>query len=231
MQCDTSAHPWRSDPNLKGRFHPEFPDDLQALFYDYESIPRRPDREMMWVQLTRQVTAGVYEGTLLNQPNELTGVRQNDQVMIRVAPGMSYPVYLPTRAARDRDGWGALCQKCGFDMLPCPPAGLIDTQFPNRPEDGQGEMQMFTTRCWACGQTMMVWRWATDDEELRNQLPPKPRDVLRSPLYPDAQARRQTPGLKEGQETETIISRSRIARWCNCLGRLRSRFRQGGSPP
>jgi hypothetical protein len=51
--------PWRGDPDLVGRFHPEYPDNLQVVVHDGE--PRRTGRgtEACWVRVT-----GVH-GTLL----------------------------------------------------------------------------------------------------------------------------------------------------------------------
>jgi hypothetical protein len=89
---------WRKDPDLKGRFHDSYPDDLQVLVHDGE--PRRTSRqpELCWVRVVAaekgplrrfifsaemttlsrrefnrkyQTNGTVYVGTLLNAPAAL----------------------------------------------------------------------------------------------------------------------------------------------------------------
>ncbi len=40
--------PWRSDPLLEGRFHPEYPDDLQVIVHDGGPRLTKNAPELMW---------------------------------------------------------------------------------------------------------------------------------------------------------------------------------------
>lgn len=44
--------PWRTDPALSGRFHPDYPDDLQVIVHD--GGPRFTEKppELIWVTVT-----------------------------------------------------------------------------------------------------------------------------------------------------------------------------------
>ena len=56
---------WRSHPKLRGRFHPESPDDVQVLVHD--GGPRITDRlpETVWVTVTGCEDSGVFIGRIL----------------------------------------------------------------------------------------------------------------------------------------------------------------------
>jgi hypothetical protein len=169
---------WRKDKYLKKRFHSAvYPDDIEALFYDYDSFLTDPLIEQMWVRIQRPLTAGVWEVILQNQPDELKSLQEGDPAIIRITRGIDYPVYLPRAAIEIRNDWYIGCQACGFDMLFGAPATLQARQFRNTPKDAV--LEGLTTRCPFCKQIMMVIRW---DAEIAG-LPRKPRDTLASPLY------------------------------------------------
>jgi hypothetical protein len=60
--------PWRRDARLSGRFHPDFPDDLQVLLHDGGPLFSTVRPEAVWARLLERVDDGVYRGILLNQP-------------------------------------------------------------------------------------------------------------------------------------------------------------------
>ena len=71
--------PWRNDPRLLGRFHPEYPDDVQVIVHD--GGPRITDRrpEGVWVRVMG-CDGEVFRGQVLNQPNQLEKVKEGDMV-------------------------------------------------------------------------------------------------------------------------------------------------------
>ena len=96
-------YPWRDDPLLEGRFHPDFPDDLQVLVH--EGGPRLSSRspELMWAR-TIGTEGGAYVATLLNQPHHLQTLHEGAEVLYVIPDGAEYPIrvtakYLEERAA------------------------------------------------------------------------------------------------------------------------------------
>jgi hypothetical protein len=87
-----STKPWRHDPELNGTFHPEFPDDLMVEFVDRAAGLA----EGMWVRAERKLEGrNFYEGVLLNQPNQLTCVRQGDRVFFGKFKEDRLPRFVP----------------------------------------------------------------------------------------------------------------------------------------
>lgn len=72
---------WRLDPRLWGRFHPDYPDDVEVLFDDQPPTGRF---ELMWVRVTG-CEAERCTGTLLNAPFRLQDVREGDEVWFSLA--------------------------------------------------------------------------------------------------------------------------------------------------
>ena len=179
---ERQPNPWRDDLLLKCRAHPEFPDDFQAVFYDFETYLDDPFVEVMWVRLVRVVAPGAWEASLLNQPHKLRSVNAGDSAIVRLPRGTEHLVFLPREAVAERMRFGMSCQVCRFDMLFCSADALVKRQFGK--ERRAGAFQAVTTRCFACRQTMLVWRWDADPA-IHDRLPPKPSDPLISPLYVD----------------------------------------------
>lgn len=96
------ARPWRRDPRLLGRFHPQAADDLQVQFAAREPGATMKG-EVMWVAvLAFDEASDTFLGQLLNQPHHLEGLSEGDNVVFRVAAGSSAPV-----AVDDGRGYGA----------------------------------------------------------------------------------------------------------------------------
>ncbi len=76
-------HEWRNHLKLRGRLHAEYPDDVQVIVHD--GGPRMTDRrpEAVWVRIVA-VEGDVFTGVALNEPRQLTSVRQGDRVQFIV---------------------------------------------------------------------------------------------------------------------------------------------------
>ncbi len=146
--------PWRQDPQLKQRFHPDYPDDLQVLVH--EGGPRMTDNypEVMWVRV--EGTRGqAYVGTVLNEPRGLSTVKQGDQILFIVAAGCEYPLRVTEKYLAERPAWDVKpCDGCGLAELLDAPSDLIAKIFPNLPEGSSPEM--FTSFCPICGGVQVV---------------------------------------------------------------------------
>lgn len=144
-------HPWRSDPALSERFHPDYPDDLRVEFFFGAAA------ETMWVRTTgvnREVNG--YEGELMNQPysNE-SRLASGDLVIYRAVRGMLNPIWVDPDARAHLGRWTSECTECGFDLLFESAEAIAGRQFDI--QDGM-KMDMFTTRCRRCGGRMLVRR-------------------------------------------------------------------------
>lgn len=146
------AHgPWRTDPGLRGRFHPQYPDDIQVLLHDGE--PRRTGKrtEVCWVRVVGGDGSGggVYEGELLNQPHQLATVKPSQRIKFLAAPGARHPLYVTEEYLRERSGWEIQpCPSCGFHEGLDPPSVMARTRFP---DSGDAIPVMFTAHCALCG--------------------------------------------------------------------------------
>jgi hypothetical protein len=139
---------WRTHPKLKGRFHPEHPDDLQVIVHD--GGPRVTDRapELVWVSAT-DCDGDVFTGRILNQPNRLRTVQQHQQIRFVMPPGSQHPVFVTEKYLQERPSWRIYpCQKCGFSELFDAPSDLMRVVFPNIPEGAV--MDTFTSLCPLC---------------------------------------------------------------------------------
>lgn len=170
--------PWRSNPELAGRFHPDYPDDLQVMIHDGE--PRRTQRvpEGCWVRVehihstlhfansgrdatpplrstdVRWLDRTVFRGRLLNQPHHLTGTRQGDEVLFLCSPGMPHPVQVSAAYLEERQLWAfSPCSICGADQSLDPPSTMARTRFPSVPE---GSTPLAFTAFCPCGGTMVL---------------------------------------------------------------------------
>lgn len=147
--------PWTSDPFFKSRFHPEFPNDLQAHFF----IITAKKVEQMWVRLDGPTPmASTYSGVLLNTAHSDPSLAQGMRVKIRGAPGAKAPLWLSPAMEANLQSWDAKCTACGFDLVLEPVADVVARSFANAPPGTVFEA--FTTRCAMCNQTMQVQKKA-----------------------------------------------------------------------
>lgn len=140
---------WREHPKLRGRFLPDYPDDLQVLVHDGGPRISSHPAEAVWVTVTA-ADGEVFRGRVLNQPHNLTSVRQGGEIRFVVADGAEFPVMVTDKYLRERGAWGIRpCNKCGFSELFDAPSDLIRVVFPN--QLAGDEMRMFTAFCPLCG--------------------------------------------------------------------------------
>ncbi len=169
---------WRVDPDLRGKFHPDHPDDLQVLVHDGEPRRTKKPPEACWVQVIGEAgtlrapnsdpgsnaplgkqpvvwsTRTVYAGKLLNQPVNLSSVRQGSTVTFVHAPGMPHPLLVTDAYRKERERWSFTpCSKCGADQSLDPPTVMAQTRFPGTPPDHVPVG--FTAFC-PCGGTMVL---------------------------------------------------------------------------
>jgi len=141
---------WRTDPALAGKFHPQYPDDVQVLVHDGD--PRRTQRrpELCWVRLAAVDRPGVYVGVLLNQPHQLQTVKQGDRLRFVANAGMKNPLHVTDAYLRERADWTITpCDKCGASECFDPPTVMAKVRFPQMTDEMQ--IRAFTSFCSLCG--------------------------------------------------------------------------------
>jgi hypothetical protein len=91
----------------------------------------------------------VFSGRILNQPEQLQTIQQNQVISFVMPSGCEHPVLVTEKYLRERPAWRIHpCQKCGFSELFDAPSDLIRVVFPNNPADAV--MDMFTSFCPLC---------------------------------------------------------------------------------
>ncbi len=155
----TATAPWRDDPYLRGKFHPQFPDDLQVLVHDGDPRRMRRGPELCWVRVqrldrapTRQVTAAVeksntvYVGELLSSPHTLQSVNKGDRIKLLSVAGMAHPLHVNDDYLRERLEWQITpCDRCGASESFDPPSVMARVRFPDAPP--ATVIQAFTSFC------------------------------------------------------------------------------------
>lgn len=157
---------WGEHPKLQGRFHPEFPDDVQVISHD--GSPRRSGRqpELVWVRVTG-CDGDVFSGVVLNQPQQLRNVSAGSNILFIVPQGGEYPLQVTRKYLEERSTWRLLmpCKTCGLTELLDPPSELVASTFPSVTAEALQRGFVFTTRCGICGDGMVVrlkrtsWPW------------------------------------------------------------------------
>jgi hypothetical protein len=152
---------WRTHPKLAGRFHPEYPDDLQVLVHDGGPRLTQNRPELVWVRVIG-IAGDVFRGQVLNQPHNLKSVRQGSTIQFVVPDGGQPPILVTDKYLQERGAWIIHpCRKCGLSELFDAPSDLLRVVFPNMPAGAQ--MSMFTSFCPQCGGVQGV--------QARNQPP------------------------------------------------------------
>jgi len=157
MNSGKTMTPWRDDPKLRTRFHPDFPDDLQVLVHDGGLRTTDKQPELVWVRVSGGCSPW-YFGTVLNQPIDLLSVHQGSTIHFVVPQGGEYPLMVTEQYIRERSDWTIEpCQKCGLTELFDAPSKLLEITFPDlHVAEGQPVMVTFNTYCGSCGGTLVV---------------------------------------------------------------------------
>jgi len=145
---------WRDHQKLEGRFHPDYPDDIQVLVHD--GGPRLTDHrpELVWVRVTASA-GSVFTGTVLNQPQQLTSIQEGSVITFLMPDGGQHPLMVTERYLRERPDWVVHpCQQCGLTELFDAPSDLVRVVFPNMPQGATAKI--FTAFCGACGGVQVV---------------------------------------------------------------------------
>lgn len=143
----TSA--WRHHPQLRDRFLPEHPDDLQVIVHDGGPRLTQARPEAVWVSVTA-MEGDVFRGRVLNEPQQLARVKCGDEIRFVVPAGAPHPILVTEKYLRERGAWTVHpCDKCGLSELLDAPSELVAAKFKGLPPDAQPEM--FTAFCPLCG--------------------------------------------------------------------------------
>ncbi len=70
---------WRTDPRLAGRFHPDYPDDLQVWIYKGTLKKMVGKPELVWVRLW-SCEEETCEGHMLNEPFHIKSMHEGDLI-------------------------------------------------------------------------------------------------------------------------------------------------------
>jgi len=167
VDATNMGSPWSDHPKLRGRFHPQYTDDLQVIVH--EGGPHTSDREpeLVWVHVT-ECSGEVFSGVVLNSPVQLQSVAQGSHIQFIVPEGGQYPLQVTSKYLQERSAWRLLmpCKKCGFTELFDPPSQLVSSTFPSATADELSRGFTFTTRCGWCGGGLVVrlkrtnWPWS-----------------------------------------------------------------------
>jgi len=156
--------PWHRDPLLAGKFHAQYPDDIQTLVHDGDPRRTRRGPELCWVRIlridrapTRRLDASgiepsrhVYVGELMNQPHTLTSVKRGDRVKLISVHGLPHPLHVTDDYLREREDWTITpCDRCGASECFDPPSVMARVRFPDAPPGAV--IERFTSFCSHCG--------------------------------------------------------------------------------
>jgi hypothetical protein len=162
---------WRIHPKLGGRFHPDFPDDLQVIVHEGGPRLAKARPELIWVRVT-DGEDDLFTGTILNQPVGLTSVAAGSSIRFLVPKGGDYPLMVTEKYLRERPHWNIrACDKCGLTELLDAPSDLVRAVFsPLRPRE---VTVSFTALC-LCGGILVVGAAGFDEEEEASPGPEVP---------------------------------------------------------
>jgi hypothetical protein len=150
----SNSRPWHNTPHLRGRFHPEFPDDLQVIVHEGGPRLTEVQPELMWVKVVGQGGI-VYEGELLNAPHNLQAHTLGSHILFLATPGAEHPFLVTAKYLAERKEWKITpCDSCGFPELFDAPSELVSRLFPALETGSQ--LEGFTTFCPLCGGVQMV---------------------------------------------------------------------------
>ena len=145
---------WRNHPRLEGKFHPEFPDDIEVMIHDGGPRFSKKRPEVAWIRVTG-LQGDVFIGTVLNAPHQLDSVSEGSTIRFIVPEGGQYPLMVSEKYLSERGNVIIHpCGKCGLTELFDAPSDLRKVVFPETNED---DIQVyFTAFCGACGGSLVI---------------------------------------------------------------------------
>jgi hypothetical protein len=147
---------WRDDPNLTGRFHPEYPDDLQVIVHDGGPRISEVPPEVIWATIVG-TGQGYYTAIAHNQPFRIKSISQGEEFKFVIPKNAKYPFLVTDKYLEEKTKWKIIaCEKCGNDELFDAPSTLISRIFPDLPKDPNLQMQNFTSFCPMCGGVQII---------------------------------------------------------------------------
>ena len=148
---------WRQHPKLQGRFHPEFPDDLQVIAHDGHPRISGHGAELVWVRVSA-AEGDVFRGKILNTPVRLTSVAEGTEILFIIPDAGEHPLHVSAQYLAQRGSWRLLmpCQKCGLTELLSPARDLFRSTFPSLGDDPLEKGFTLTTKCGWCGGGQVV---------------------------------------------------------------------------
>jgi hypothetical protein len=155
--------PWNLHPKLQGRFHQQFPDDLQVVVHNGGPRVSQAPPEVVWVRVT-DGEGNLFTGTLLNQPDDLTSLSAGASIRFMVPESGALPIMVTDKYLHERSDWTIHpCNKCGLSELFDAPSDLLRVVFPS--DSQQMEEEMFSAICGLCGGMQLVQRSGTEPVE------------------------------------------------------------------
>jgi len=157
---------WTKHPKLQGRFHAEFPDDLQVIDHDGHPPITKRGAELVWVRMSAcghdvpifgDRTVPLFRAIVLNKPQHLQTLSEGTEIQFLVPEGGKYPLQVTENYLQERASWRMLtpCTQCGLSELFDPPSAIVRHSFPNVTAD-QLSGFTFTTKCGWCGGGQVV---------------------------------------------------------------------------
>jgi hypothetical protein len=152
---------WRSDPDLKDRFHPDYPDDLQVIVHDGSFRFTNTHPEVMWASIVARLewthntgeTGYAYKAILLNKPHQLTSVQEHSEILLVAHKEYKLPIRVTHEYIAERDFYEITpCTNCGLPELFDPISKLAEKSFPGISDAKEPQQLLtFTSFCPLCG--------------------------------------------------------------------------------
>ena len=89
--------PLQNHPKLIGRFHPDYPNDIQVLVHDGGPRISSVSPELIWVTVISERNS-IFRGRILNAPHNLKSVSQYDEISFLVPDGSPHPVLVDRKS-------------------------------------------------------------------------------------------------------------------------------------
>ena len=159
---------WHRDPAFEGKFHPQYPDDVQVIVHEGSFRFTETKPELMWAKILEPYevtdinggTIRAYKAQLLNQPFNLKTIKMGSEILFIAPLRYRHPIRVTEQYLADRREYDIEpCNRCGLNELFDPISQIIEKVFPQMKEALEKEHQalpMFTSLCPVCGGVLIV---------------------------------------------------------------------------